>query len=292
MAVAPQEAEWASDGTQVVDPPSGLKLAGWAPGQVPPAQFFNWILYVLVAWVNWLRGSVAGSIVGSPRLYTAPAVTGVGVWVEGIATITLAGATLEAPTTAVEVVGGALSPNLWYYVYASDGGAGLRYARSTTPPDARQVWMTGSTIQRYIGCFRTNGSSVPIPFGMQHGRYVYRLSDLAGGATQVVTGGTSTTYADVDCSPFVPPHARVAELGMYLSPNGAAGQLGGATVRTNGALSSGGYAASCGYGASAPAVDRSFAMELDAAQTAEYRVTTAGGAQYPTLYLDVLGYSE
>jgi hypothetical protein len=58
------------------------------------------------------------------------------------------------------------------------------------------------------------------------------------------------------------------------------------------ALSTGGHAVSCGYGAGAPGVDRSLSIEADAAHLVEYKVTTASGAAYPTLYLDVAGFSE
>jgi len=39
--------------TKVIDPPSGLKFQGWSPGQAPPSQYFNWLLWKTDQWIQY-----------------------------------------------------------------------------------------------------------------------------------------------------------------------------------------------------------------------------------------------
>ena len=45
---------WADVGGDIVEPPSGKKDIGWVPEELPPAQFFNWLLNTTFLWIQWL----------------------------------------------------------------------------------------------------------------------------------------------------------------------------------------------------------------------------------------------
>lgn len=57
MATRPIEfIDWVPSGNpvDVIEPPSGQKNSGWQPGEIPPAQYENWVYYILDQWVQWL----------------------------------------------------------------------------------------------------------------------------------------------------------------------------------------------------------------------------------------------
>lgn len=187
--------------------------------------------------------------------------------------------------TSVEGGGGDLTAAAqWWYVYLYSAAGTLAYEISTTAPTADLTWKTGSVKKkRYVGCFRTTAAGVPIAVRAHRGRYLYRISDMAANATQVLATGTAGSFTDVNCSAFVPPHARFAEINAALIPNAG---TAGAQMRMDGAASSGVIALSCDANVG---VDKTFTMELSSARVMEYRI--ASGT--PTgLYLDVMGFSE
>lgn len=54
--------DWATDGTNVVEPPSGKKAAGWVPGEEPPSGWFNWWQGVVGQWTRWLDSQVIDAL--------------------------------------------------------------------------------------------------------------------------------------------------------------------------------------------------------------------------------------
>lgn len=163
-----------------------------------------------------------------------------------------------------------LSNSTWYYVYAfCDGTATTAFYISTTAPEASLTWRTGAEgVDRYIGCFRTNGSGAPLPMRMHRGRYTYRPFYV-----QALAFGNSTTFAAVDLSSVVPPHARIAHLRLNLTGNYAA------QLRTTGAAS--GYATFAeGYSP--------IEIEADSAQSVDYLVSNA----LASLDIEVTGFAE
>lgn len=53
MAKPTNLALWATTGTKV-EPSAGVKQAGWAANQRPPAQWFNWWMNAVYLWMVWL----------------------------------------------------------------------------------------------------------------------------------------------------------------------------------------------------------------------------------------------
>jgi hypothetical protein len=49
-----QVPKWATAGTNVLEPSSGRKIAGWLPGMAPAAEFFNWWMNLVGHWSDWL----------------------------------------------------------------------------------------------------------------------------------------------------------------------------------------------------------------------------------------------
>lgn len=197
--------------------------------------------------------------------------------------------------TSVEGGGGDLTAAAaWWYVYLYSASGTLAYEISTTAPTADLTWKTGSVGEkRYVGCFRTTAAGVPIAVRAQGRRYFYRVTDLGATDTQVLNAGGATSYTDVDCSAFVPPHARMIELDAYLAPNTAATTaIGGATLRKNGAAGAGVIGMNCGTGTQWPAMERALWIEGDASRIVEYRVSTSTGTDYPALTLYVYGFVE
>lgn len=50
--------DWATDGTNVVEPPAGKVTAGWVPGEQPPAGWFNAWQALVGQWVRWFDEAV------------------------------------------------------------------------------------------------------------------------------------------------------------------------------------------------------------------------------------------
>ena len=201
------------------------------------------------------------------------------------ATRCLADSTISVTEADIEGGGGTLGAVAqWWHVYAYAATTTLAYEISTTAPTADLVWKAGSVgTKRYLGCFPTTGSGAPIALRKCRGRYLYRICDMSANATQVLATGTAGSFTNVDCSAFVPPHARIAEINAYLLPNAG---TAGAQMRTDGAASSGVIALSCDANVG---VDKTFSIELSSSQILEYRI--ASGT--PTgLYLDVMGFEE
>lgn len=187
--------------------------------------------------------------------------------------------------TSIEGGGGTLGASAqWWYVYLHSASGTLAYEISTTAPTADLTWKTGSVgTKRYVGCFRTTAAGAPIAVRAHRGRYLYRISDMAANATQVLATGTAGSFTNVDCSAFVPPHARLAEINAALVPNAVPA---GAQMRMDGAASSGVVALSCDANV---VVDKTFTLEMSASRVMEYRISSGT----PTgLYLDVMGFTE
>jgi len=118
--------------------------------------------------------------------------------------------------TKVEGTPGTLGATArFWYVYAflkTDGT--VDYAISTTAPDASRKIKGGDFSRAYLGCFRTTAAGAPLPGRKAAGRWIYRRSALASNETRVLNASASAGPADLDLSTLVPPHARIASLGL------------------------------------------------------------------------------
>lgn len=138
------------------------------------------------------------------------------------------------PTHAdVEGGGGTLGAAVdWWYVYAyrAVGTTTVSYEISQTAPNASRALKSTDNTRRYLGCFRTNSSGVPLAVRASRGHYVYRtqqavlVNGTATSATQVYVRPDGTTE-----EPLIPDHARLVDLGARLS-RGTDGTLKTLTV--------------------------------------------------------------
>lgn len=93
----------------------------------------------------------------------------------------------------------------WYvYVYSNAGTAAFEI--SQTAPGASKVFKDGDNTRRYLGCFLTNGSGVPLAVRACHGHYVYEAQATAA-SSLVATAATAVSLATL-----IPAHARIAKL--------------------------------------------------------------------------------
>lgn len=59
MATKPTDLpEWATDETNNTEPSAGQKASGWTNGQVPPSSYFNWYMFSVWLWIEWLNSAV------------------------------------------------------------------------------------------------------------------------------------------------------------------------------------------------------------------------------------------
>ena len=304
----PETPSWATDGTKIVDPPSGTKLTGFVPGDEAFAQHANWILNLLGAggtgtgpgWQSFLYTSVYARLQWAGQFSVSPggSSTVFSVNVGPIDLVVLSGGSLQqvpAATLGLSVVEGSpmsLSGNTWYYVYVGISGGAVVYRISTTAPvgagaeAGTPTWEGGFRgTWRYLGCFVTDGSSNPIPVTAARGRYVYRRSaEGAGGAST-----TSTTFASLSLS-AVPPHAAQVSVEMVISntTSGAAN----ATVGTNTSDSNGaGIVYHPGVASGTGHASRWADVVVDVANTPQAiagKVSAAG----VTLTVNVNGFAE
>ncbi len=122
---------------------------------------------------------------------------------------------------AVEGGGGTLGAAVdWWYVYAfrASGASTISYQISQTAPGPSRAFKSGTSTHRYLGCFRTNASGVPLAVRAARGQYVYRTQQAvqnngtATSATAIVVRPDGTTE-----EPLIPDHARLVDLGARLS---------------------------------------------------------------------------
>lgn len=141
-------------------------------------------------------------------------------------------ATSGDTATQANVAGGTLGVAAnWWYVYAYVTGGSIAYEITQTEPSAARVFKTDTSTHRYLGCFRTNGSGVPIAIRASRGRYVYRAHQTIATLT---TAGVDTTQS---AAAYVPPHARIATIELYLA-RGTHATLNGAYLYGNASASS------------------------------------------------------
>jgi hypothetical protein len=195
--------------------------------------------------------------------------------------------------TDVDGAPAALAADTWYYVYAfCDGTATTAFYISTTAPESSLTWRTGAEgVDRYIGCFRTNGSGAPLAMRMHRGRYTYQKSAL-GTALRIDGTGIPTTFSAVSVAPLAPPHARVVKLGVEVVSTDTT-NWGAVEVRTAGD-SGDVYRRDCPPAGSAhdAYVQAEFECLADGSQEVEWRRLSASSYATMTGGLYVLGFTE
>lgn len=196
-----------------------------------------------------------------------------------VANITASGANgLDTGTEAI---------NTWYYLWVADNsltGASIALlsASSTSP-----TLPSGYDKKRRLPiAIRNDSSGNFIPFYVadwpNRPLILYNvassgwLSSDFDGPTQVLNGGGSTSWLDVNCASFVPPISTIALMKAYTDDYRG-------FVRSNGATHEGMYFG----GSNASNLTPSAPFEIEApGQIVEYKVSSAGA----DLTLDVMGF--
>lgn len=199
-------------------------------------------------------------------------------------------------TTAGHFGGGTLANSTWYYVYAKISASALALEISTDAPEAGLVWKSGAGgTHRYIGCFRTDSSGVPIPMQMVRGRYFYDLSEISAVNLQVlnITSTVPTSFTNVDCSAFIPPHANVGHFRIEMI-NADTTNWGRTELRKDGATTDVLQVDCPPAGASHSAYHReNFDLQVSAStRIIEYRRISSSSYADCDISIQVLGFSE
>lgn len=206
----------------------------------------------------------------------------------GTALKALAAAAATITQTKIEGGGGTLTAAAqWWYVYAFNNAGTLDYQISLTVPNSSRTTKNGDSAYRYLGCFKTLSTGVPITCRASRGRYLYRASNQAVADLLVLTSGSATGYTTVPLAALVPPHARLAKLRGDLV-NSTGGGIYFASIQTDGDAGAMtgmqmGVAAAAGLTTIAQ-----FDIETDSNQDVQYLVTSANA----DLELYVLGWYE
>lgn len=180
--------------------------------------------------------------------------------------LALAAAVTKTPT---------LAASTWYHAYLYSNAGTPDVEVTTTAPDTPYSGTArtkaGDTSRRYIGSFRTDGSSLIYNFIVQGPQQIYMQE-----VPRSVSGGTSTTFISVSLSALVPMVSRSAIAAM--TNNGSAA----ARFRP---ASSGFTGSTRMYGLTAGAFVVG-PLPTDTSQNIEYQVDAGGLAN-----LDVIGFT-
>ncbi len=222
----------------------------------------------LLVWGRRARVAVGGARDGAFKVYCPPieAVT----LLDGATWKSFALAAETELTSAAHFGGGTLANDTFYYVYACVVAGALSFEVSTTVPDGPLTWKTGAAgTHRYLFCFRTSSTGVPLPMRMSSGLYTYRRSAI-GDVALCAVEGNATSWTTVSLAALVPPHVFSARVELVA---GSAGTAGSAQLRTPGDTA-GSYAVTVTTAAlstSRVVLD----LETDSARAVEYRVSHA-----------------
>lgn len=294
----------------------GASVAVPATGEARTAASVQTPFQELTNRSAYLRAATDGLVVWGHKARVAPGGTNNGnfaVYVPPIEAVSLLdGTSWKAFTLAVETQltsathfgSGTLANDTNYYVYATVSGGALTFEVSTTVPDAGLIWKTAAVgTHRYLFCFHTSSSGVPLAMQMSRGRYLYRFSALTATELRALNTSSATAATDVILAragtvgrELLPAHARIARL---LSEVTAAGNHIDDTVQVsygmNGDLGTGSAFIHRVYGPSSATNHAVFDCECDSARTIDYSITlsnTDAGDPTTTTNLYVLGFEE
>lgn len=246
----------------------------------------------LLVWGGNARVAASGTNNGNLKVY-CPAIEAVSL-LNGTTWNAYSLATETELTSATNFAGGTLANSTPYYVYAKVTASSLALEVSATAPDSGNVWKSGATgTHRYLFSFVTDSSGVPVPMRRTSGgRYLFSVSTTGTSAVLALSAGTSTSFANIDCSALVPANARIATF-MSIGVNSSTSNHGQAQFRTDG--ETGGYIEQ-GVGVADSSNDfrsvQIFPLELPSTRIIEYRRSNASGYASISVYVYVLGYEE
>jgi hypothetical protein len=198
---------------------------------------------------------------------------------------------LNAGTTGANALDtGSLGASSWYHVFAIGDSTGVNAtACLLSLSDTAPTLPSGYDVFRRVGSCRTDGSSDLVNFkqdGAGQDRKIFYFN-VALANLQVLNGGTSATYADVDCSAVIPPTSQIGN--FLLSTDFPGGSVGiDASVRAKGETNvTDGLYEQSGIGVNAWHAEDNFECPTDPSQVVQYKVSNTGSAS-----LFVTGYKE
>jgi hypothetical protein len=254
--------------TSLAEVPS-TTLNGMQDGAAPVNPLVGWRLG------GDLRAPGDGNIYIAPRRIILNA--------NGVDTLIQTGETSFTPTT---------SASLWYYVYSTISGTTetIEYT-SGAAPDNALIYRSAVSSRRYLGCFRTTGANVILPFRCTRGKYLYRFSKLALSNFTALSSTGAASYTDLSLTSWVPPHARIAQLRLLLNARTTASAL---SIRTKGDSTADSFTVlgtNTGTAAAHQVVEP-VEIETDASQAIQYVCVNSGSGVAETASIYVTGFTD
>ena len=245
----------------------------------------------LLVWNGRARVDSGGTNNGNFAVY-CPAIEAVSL-LDGTTLVAKALASETQLTSASHFGSGTLAANTVYYVYAYISASALALQVSTDAPGADGIWKTSATgTHRYLFAFVTDSSGVAIPMTRSSGGvYRYRISAVGLTPVTALSGGTSTSFANISLATLIPTTARLATL-YTVCENSSTSAHGQAQYRTDG--DSGGYIEQCaGIADASNNLRDTLVFDLEhASRVIEYRRNNAAGYASITVSVYVLGWVE
>lgn len=183
---------------------------------------------------------------------------------------------------------GAEAADTWYAVHVIEGPvtspAGLLSLSSTAPT------LPGTFNRfRHVGWVRNDGSSNFFRFSQLAMGSVRRYEwDTAQDDMRVLNAGSATAFTDVDCSSFVPPTCRLAQMNLQFRTGGAGAATDVGRTREKGFSNAGARRYRAGV-VSATGIKFDIEQTLNASQLLQYRVVDGANN---TMSLRITGFSE
>ena len=193
------------------EPTEGQKDVGWIPGQRPPAQIFNWLLWVIYRWLLWLQDIQNQALTWTTTGTFAPTTTNSVAVVATGSGNARAGAFTGGPTSgsALSAVAGDGSNGTGVWGIGDGNGPGV-YARGDADGGATGVGVDAAGADHGVGLLVAgNSHAAPIrivtlgvaPDAPVEGDLYY---DSTLRALREYTGAAWQTIATLDADGFLP----------------------------------------------------------------------------------------
>jgi hypothetical protein len=180
---------WAETGggtpsSDITEPTSGEKDSGWTVGQKPPAQYFNWWMWLVYKWISWLQSRETVTHVDASEMHLpSDSVAANKVWaVDERHCIVGSRTDIETIVFAhPKVPPGATITGLKVFAANSDAGS-----ENLAVAVSNRVYDSGSSTDGYTDTVMESGGALSVPNG---GAFAWRTVTLGAGPYEVGEDG-------------------------------------------------------------------------------------------------------
>lgn len=124
-------------------------------------------------------------------------------------------ASVSLPFT-VPVVGLVANTERWVYAYYDTGSSSVKYEVSSTAPDARWCFKSGTTTHALISRIVVDSGANIVGYSQSGRQFDFEILSLGTGGNQVLAGGSATVTTSVPLGIAAPAAASAATLTCFL----------------------------------------------------------------------------